>query len=270
MGGDRAQGAAPDLSYSMILLNGEFYEGSVLSDSILLGDGVFETLRSYEGKLFRLESHLNRLNLGLRAIEVPLSNHPRLDRMNITGEVARLMKLNELAAGALRISAYADGNLIISHAPLRSPKESIRCMVLESQLESFAFKSSSYSARLAHRRYAERAGVDDVILVNARREVSELSTSNLILFSEGRWITPQIVSGALPGVTRQALVEHFGIEERPVSLETLRNAESLAAISSLREIQPIKEIDGKDTPISNRLRQLQDSFHSWILGNLSQ
>lgn len=95
-----------------------------------------------------------------------------------------------------------------------------------------------------------------------------MSTSNLIALIDGEWITPRIESGALPGVTRKALIENFGLTEGRLELDSLLCAESLGAISSLREIQSIKAIDGKDTPSSNRFRELQESFHSWILGNL--
>jgi branched-subunit amino acid aminotransferase/4-amino-4-deoxychorismate lyase len=105
--------------------------------------------------------------------------------------------------------------------------------------------------------------------VGSGDEVSELSTSNLIALVDGQWVTPRLQSGALPGITRGELVSNFGVREVSLTRNELENAQALAAISSLREIQGIKEIDGKSTPNSDELRELKESFHSWILGNLA-
>jgi branched-subunit amino acid aminotransferase/4-amino-4-deoxychorismate lyase len=111
-------------------------------------------------------------------------------------------------------------------------------------------------------------GFDDTILINGEGLVSELSTSNLLIRVEGKWITPSLESGCLPGVTRGLLLENFGVTEERVTRKELEGASGAAAISSLREIQVIKSIDGKDFPSSRELRELQESFSTWVLGNL--
>jgi branched-chain amino acid aminotransferase len=250
----------------MILFNGEPSRSSELSDAILLGDGVFETLRSYGGRLFALNAHLDRLEVGLAELG-GASAHSNLREKIIEG-IEKILKLDNFINGALRISLYSDGNWILSHKDYKVPTEGIRCTILMGQHAGLGYKSASYSSRLRARRRAESAGFDDAILLQESGEVSELSTSNLIALIDGEWITPRIESGALPGVTRKALIENFGLTEGKLELDSLLCAESLGAISSLREIQSIKAIDGKDTPSSNRFRELQESFHSWILGNL--
>lgn len=251
----------------MILFNGEPSQSSELSDAILLGDGVFETLRSYSGKLFALTAHLDRLEVGLAELGGASTNSYR--REKIIEGVEKILMLDNFPNGSLRISFYSDGNWILSHREYKAPTDGIRCTILKSPHAGLGYKSASYSPRLSARRRAERAGFDDAILLQESGEVSELSTSNLIALIDGNWMTPRIESGALPGVTRKALIDNFGFTEGKLELDSLLGADSLGAVSSLREIQSIKAIDGKDTPSSNRFRELQESFHSWILGNLA-
>jgi branched-chain amino acid aminotransferase len=251
----------------MIFFNGQPSQTSELSDAVLLGDGVFETLRSYEGKLFALNSHLERLELGLvDLVGTPFSWY---SREKIIDGIERILRHQKFPSGALRISIYSDGNWVLSHKEYAIPTKGLSCTVIKGGQKQLGYKSSSYSTRLRVRRYAEKQGFDDAIFVLENGEVSELSTSNLIALDNGVWITPRLESGALPGVTRKALIENFGVKEGKLDLASLQRANSLGAISSLREIQSIKAIDGKDSPSSNRFRELQESFHSWILGNLS-
>ena len=252
----------------MIFFNGQPSEKSELSDAVLLGDGVFETLRSYEGRLFALDSHLERLELGL--VDLVGTPVPWYSREKIIDGIERILRHQKFPSGALRISIYSDGNWVLSHKKYVVPTKGLSCTVIEGGQEQLGYKSSSYSTRLRARRYAEQQGFDDAIFVQEGGEVSELSTSNLIALVNGVWITPRLESGALPGVTRRALIDNFEIKEGKLDLASLEGADSLGAISSLREIQSIKAIDGKDTPSSNRFRELQESFHSWILGNLAQ
>lgn len=253
----------------MIYLNGSPYDGDGLSDSILLGDGVFETLRSYNGRLFDLGSHLQRLEDGIKSLVIPKSAETQYDRAKLILSIREVMGRGVFPNGALRISFYVDGNWVVTHKEYIPPVDALRCCFVQEEPEALKYKSASYSRRLRARRSVENSGFDDLVFVGHDEEVSELSTSNLLACIEGNWVTPRIESGALPGVTRKALIENFGIREVRLTRAALLEAEALAAISSLREIQGIKEIGGKDTPISNRLRELQESFHTWILGNLA-
>jgi len=252
----------------MIIFNGEIPTDSILTDAILLGDGVFETLRSYEGKLFALDAHLNRLEQGVSELSAA-GTSLQYDRESLVEGIAKILRLEAIESGALRISVYSAGNWVLSHKRYEPPSKPLRCTILKGSSENLTFKSASYAGRLRLRRLAQGKGFDDAILSNEVGEISELATANLLAFIDGQWTTPRLSSGALPGITRRALIDNFGVVEKHITSSNLEGAESVAALSSLREIQGIKEIDGKDTPISNRLRELQESFHSWILGNLA-
>lgn len=253
----------------MIILNGELHEGSGLSDAILLGDGAFETLRSYEGKLFALTKHLDRLELGLRQISHSDLLPKGYERGAVCSAIEKALKSESFKDGALRVSAFADGDVVVSYKEYSPPTGGIRCLTLPERSDGLHFKTASYSMRLQARRYALSKGFDDAVFVGLDDEVSELSSSNLIALVDGKWITPRLESGALPGITRGELISHFGVSEVLITRNDLGSAQAVAAISSLREIQSIKEIDGKSSPNSDALRELQESFHSWLLGNLA-
>ena len=78
-----------------------------------------------------------------------------------------------------------------------------------------------------------------------------------------------MATGCLPGVTRQLLMENFGLQEKLLLASELEKVEALAMISSLREIEKIQEVNGKVFPHSHSLERLQIEFHAWILGNLA-
>lgn len=264
MEGDRVEGGAPYLSGEQMIVNGEERDFIEFTDAVALGDGVFETLRSYDGKVFGLKEHLDRLQLGLRDLGIA-----GFDLEKLRQGVAKILSSEVLDVGAIRISIYSDGTWVISHKRYTPPQSELVCITKEVSGREINYKSTSYGERLALRRQAESSGFNDVVLVDTNREIRELSTSNLILSIDGKWQTPRLEGRALPGITRRILMDNFGVVEARVQIEDLARADSLAAISSLREIQGIKEIDGKDFPISNALRELQESFHHWILGNLA-
>ena len=247
-----------------MIVNGLHAPEPYLSDALFLGDGLFESLRTYANRPFALELHLERMALGIKALGL---KEP--DWSAIRAAVGLLLEKEPFESGALRISFYSDGNWFISHRAYLPPIRPLNCRTISVELGEISFKSASYQDRIALRRAAERDGFDDSIAVNSSGELVELSTSNIIIQVEGSWYTPHLASGALPGVTRGLLLENFDLREKRLLKSDFASVEAAAAISSLREIHPIQAIDGKDLSISNELRALQESFHAWILGKLA-
>lgn len=246
-----------------MIINGKSITSEYITDSVVLGDGVFETLRTYHNQVFALERHLRRMAFGLEQIGVS-----EFDQTAINNSVNQILRDEPLESGALRISLYSDGTQILSHKPYKPSGEGLSCFTTDLEARASTYKSASYSERISLRRIAAKKGFDDAILVNSDGQVSELSTSNLLIRIANKWLTPSIESGCLPGVTRSFLVENFGVMEERLTRKDLEQASVAAALSSLREIQEIKAIDGKNFPSSMELRELQESFSSWILGNL--
>jgi len=246
-----------------MIINGNSVSSEFTTDALVLGDGVFETLRTYNNRVFALDRHIKRMRLGLEQIVVT-----GLDEELVKLSIQKILDEEPLDCGALRIAYYSDGTLIVSHKPYNPSNAGLTCLTSDAQGMASSYKSTSYSSRLSLRRFALAEGFDDTILINGEGLVSELSTSNLLIRFEDRWITPSLESGCLPGVTRGLLIENFGVTEERVTRKELERVSGAAAISSLREIQVIKSIDGKDFPSSRELRELQESFSTWVLGNL--
>ncbi len=106
----------------------------------------------------------------------------------------------------------------------------------------FLFHKTTY-----RREYEQRAqshpGVDDVVLVNQRGEVTETTIANLAVHVEGRWVTPPLDSGCLPGIYREVLLEQGRVVEQVVTLADLRRADALAVLNSVRLWQPARLAD---------------------------
>ena len=263
MGGNRAQGAQANFAHTAMIINGNSVSSESITDALVLGDGVFETLRTYNNRVFALDRHFKRMLLGLEQIGVS-----GFDEGLVKSSIQKILVEEPLDCGALRIAYFSDATLIVSHKPYEPSNSGLTCFTSDGQGVASFYKSTSYSSRLSLRRFAVAKGFDDTILINGEGLVSELSTSNLLIRVEGKWITPSLESGCLPGVTRGLLLENFGVTEERVTRRELERASGAAAISSLREIQVIKSIDGKDFPSSRELRELQESFSTWVLGNL--
>ena len=190
MGGDRAKSTQADIAHRTMIINGKSTTSEIFTDAVALGDGVFETLRTYNNHVFALERHLARLKLGLNQIGVN-----GFEDSQVREAVGQILQSEPLESGALRISVYADGTSVISHKPYKPPTEGLSCFTSFGDGMGNSYKSTSYSDRLALRRLALVKSFDDMILVNREGDVSELSTSNLLLRIEDKWLTPDLKSG---------------------------------------------------------------------------
>ena len=100
-------------------------------------------------------------------------------------------------------------------------------------------RRSPYEARAA--RHPE---ADDVVLVNDRGEVTETTIANLAVFSQGRWCTPPLSAGCLPGVERRRLLEGGRLVEQSLTVDDVVRAEALAVVNSLRGWRPAELLAG--------------------------
>jgi len=236
----------------------------LIDESWLDADGVFETLRTYQNKPFAFARHLERMNLGIKELKIPAPSN-----VEIEGKVNEYLASNPQASGHLRIVIDRSGNLSISHNLLKPISNHLKVVVVDQKsIKGLLYKSTNYRERLQLRRDAVNASFDDSIISDGA-QIVESTTCNLIYFSNGRWFTPPLSSGCLPGVTRELLIENFGLQEKLLPTIELEKVEALAMISSLREIEKIQEVNGKVFPHSHSLERLQVEFHAWILGNLA-
>ena len=275
MGRDRIKGAQIDRANKVM----KIYFNNSLRDDLslpttgggwLLGDGAFESLRTYTGKPYALERHLDRLEQTLNELKI---NAP--SRAQLIQGVKETIAANPASPfGRLRITVFGDGNWMATHTEYE-PEERFLKLCLSSiqrysQDLTSGIKTISYQASAVALREAASGGFDDAIFVNERGEVMESALANLLYSKDGQWFTPDLNSGCLPGVIRALLIENFGVIENPLLGEELESVDGLALTSSVREIVGVQAFEGHLYSNSKMINELTSAFHSWILGNLEQ
>lgn len=199
-----------------------------------VGGGLIETMAFEPGRgggsLRNLDGHLSRLTASARyfGLEVPAALDDAIAAA-VSGLAAR---------SRVRLLVRADGSVEIETTPLEHGTDSgiVRLCIDPEPVSSddvLLFHKTT-----ARDRYTERArrhpDADDVVLVNERGEVTESTRANLAAWIRGRWYTPPLDSGLLPGVERARLIAEGRLVERVVTAEQLRGASAVATLSSLR------------------------------------
>jgi branched-chain amino acid aminotransferase len=237
--------------------------------SFLLGEGVFETLLTLGGKAVALDRHLRRLTNGAQTLGF---DAPTADAIAV-GVVALLQSTPDISLGRMRITLSGSGNLLITHQRYQEWSEAARLVTYpfpfnpKSPMQKI--KSTSYGEYLLAYRYAQDRGADDALLFNTNDVVMEASTANIAALIGGRWVTPPLTAGALPGITRELLTEWGLLSDREIIFEELQRCESIVLISSLRSVQPVVEINGRGIKVSGKVEELATSYKSALASNLN-
>ena len=257
-----------------IWIDGQYYDRanakvSVFDHGLLYGDGVFEGIRVYNRRIFRLEKHLERLYASAKAVwlEIPLAP-------------AALAAVTETAVAKSGIAdAYI--RLIVTRGigdlgldPRKCPHPSIICIVDDIQLfppdryeqgltaisaatpihhrESVSprIKSLNYLSHILAKVEGIAAGVDEVIMLDPAGFVAEASGMNLFIVTNGVLKTPPAYAGILRGVTRDVVLElareaTYNVEETPLSRYDLYTANELFLTGTAAEIVPITKLDAR-------------------------
>jgi para-aminobenzoate synthetase / 4-amino-4-deoxychorismate lyase len=192
---------------------------------------LLETMASVAGLGLRnLDRHLDRMADSAAYFGFPF------DR---AAAVARLAGVEGDAR--VRLVLHRTGAFDVDVAPMPAPAAGpVRLAIDPEPVDSASVWLHHKTTR--RRAYTERAGrhpgADDVVLVNERGEVTETTIANLAVRLDGRWWTPPLSAGCLPGVERARLVDAGELQERTLSVEDLRRADDLAVVSSLRGRRP--------------------------------
>jgi branched-chain amino acid aminotransferase len=265
-----------------IYLNGELVQQetatvSALDRGLLYGYGLFETMRSYGGLVFRLEEHYQRLCRGAERVglEVPFS---LADLVGATKEVLQSNGLED-ARVRLMLTAGAEGAagsvILLAREMTEYPRQLYRrgmsALVTSMRRNETSFlsgvKSLNNLDNVLAREEARRQGADEAILLNTRGFVAEGSASNVFLVLDGRLVTPNLSSGCLAGISRQAVLElaaEFGLEaiETDVELSAFAVASEAFLTGSVIEVMPLTRLDdgpvgsGRPGPVTGRLQRL--------------
>jgi branched-chain amino acid aminotransferase len=271
----------------IIYLNGDLIPHSQAKLSpfdhgFLYGYGLFETIRAYGGSIFRLDRHLARLHHAAGTLGIA----PRLTAFNLEKACYDVLKANNLAEARLRLTVSSgEGDItpnpdicrgitvfIVARKLVPLPPESYErgyAAVLSSwrrnsQSPLSRLKSTCYLENVLARQEAVSAGANEALLLNERGFVAEGSTTNIFMADGEMLVTSSTESGALPGITREAVLElaqSMGIMPvvRQVELGELLRADEAFLTNSILEIMPLTRLDdkpigsGKPGPLAQRL-----------------
>lgn len=245
---------------------------SVFDHGLLYGDGVFEGIRFYQRRAFRLHAHLRRLRHSAMAINLTLPyTLPELETA-----VDEVIQAYPHADGYLRlVITRGKGSLGIN--PVSCPRGTTFILadtlsVVDPQVRQHGakliiaatrrlppdgldarIKSLNYLNHVLARIEANRANADEAILLNAQGNVAEGSTDNVFIVREGVIQTPPVTDGALDGVTRAVIMElasELGLPcaERTLSPYDLYTADECFLTGTAMELIPVREIDGRVLP----------------------
>jgi branched-chain amino acid aminotransferase len=255
-------------------LDGEFVQASearisIFDHGLLYGDGVFEGIRFYDRRAFRLREHLLRLQRSASAILLQLP-YP-LEQF--AEAVEQLVSTFSEPDGYLRVvvtrgkgalgvdprscergSAFivADRLALISEERRRQGAKLICAATRRLPADGLdpRIKSLNYLNHVLARIEASNVGADEAVLLNAQGHVTEGTVDNIFVVRDGRLMTPPVSDGALEGVTRGVILElapALGIpaEERTLNLYDLYTADECLLSGTGAELIPVAEIDGR-------------------------
>jgi branched-chain amino acid aminotransferase len=242
---------------------------SVFDHGLLYGDGVFEGMRSYGGRVFRLDAHLKRLEDSAKGIrlELPMTReefnratYEALEANNVTDGYIRLVVTR--GVGYLGISHLRTGNpsvFIIADQIELYPKELyekgmaiIGSSVVRNHPNALSprIKSLNYLNNILAKVEALDAGLLEAIMYNHLGHVAECTGDNIFLVRGGAVQTPPITAGVLQGITRNAVIEIIqkrGVPFREMELtrHDLYVADECFLTGSAAEVIPVTQIDGR-------------------------
>jgi len=259
----------------LIYINGKFYPKSEASVSVydhgfLYGDGVFEGIRAYNGVVFKLREHIERLYASAKAImlEIPM------DKEEMVNAVLETLRRNKLKDAYIRLLVTRGvGDLGLDPRKCKKPNVIIIAEPMlplygkESKLKGISLifssvrrdrvdatthqiKSLNYLNSILAKLEAINAGADDAVMLDDRGFVAETSATNIFIVKDGKIVTPPTTTGALPGITRNFVIElakklGYEVEERDITPFELMTADEVFITGTGAEIVPVTKIAGR-------------------------
>ena len=264
---------------------------SVFDHGLLYGDGVFEGLRSYSGRVFRLDSHLDRLWASARAIalEIPLAKDVVAKAVNDTLAANKLVDgyvrlVVTRGAGSLGLDPNRTKNpqvIVIADTISLYPREfyekGLRIVTAATQRVHSAalsprIKSLNYLNNIMAKLEGLQAGCVEALMLNHKGEVAECTGDNVFVIRSGSLLTPPPDAGILEGITRGAVMDlahaaGIACHEATLTRYDLYTADECFLTGTAAEVIPVVEIDGRKVgsgtpgPITARLTA---DFHTLV------
>jgi branched-chain amino acid aminotransferase len=257
-----------------IYIAGQYYNKedakiSVYDHGLLYGDGVFEGMRSYAGRVFRLREHLDRLWDSAKAIwlEIPLSKealgqavNDTLQRNQIVDGYIRLVVTR--GAGTLGLdpnrTSHPQVIIIADHIALYPPEfyekglEIVTASTIRNHPAALSprIKSLNYLNNILAKIEGLKAGCVEALMLNQKGEIAECTGDNIFLVKRGEVLTPPIDAGILEGITRNAVMELARasgriVREIPLTRHDVYVADECFLTGSAAEVIPVVKVDNR-------------------------
>jgi branched-chain amino acid aminotransferase len=275
---------------AVIYLDGEFVPEaeaklSVFDHGLLYGDGVFEGIRAYNGRVFKLEEHVRRLYDSARTIMLEIG----LTQEQYAEAILETCRRNGIVDGYIRaVVTRGKGDLGLDPRKCSKPSifiiaagitlypEScyehglrvITCATRRNNPTALdpAVKSLNYLNNILAKIEVNRAGADEGLMLNDLGLVAEATGDNIFVVRDGRLYTPPIGAGILRGITRDTVLDlaremELPLREELFTLQFVYNADEMFLTGSAAEVIPVREVDnrpigdGRPGPMTQRLIQ---------------
>ncbi len=263
-----------DMASQLIYIDGQFYpkeeaKVSVFDHGLLYGDGVFEGIRAYGGRVFRLKEHVARLYSGAKTImlDIPLSQEEMI------AAVCESFRVNGLSDGYCRLVVTRGiGDLGLD--PRKCPVPTV--IIIADQITLYppeyydnglnvitcatrrvspqaldpALKPLNYLNNIMAKIETTQAGVPEGIMLSSEGYVSECTGDNLFLVEKGELVTPPLYIGNLAGITRQAIIDvareqGIAVHEDLFRMHRVYNADEVFLTGTAAEVVPVVKVDGR-------------------------
>jgi len=239
---------------------------SVFDHGFLYGDGVFEGIRSYNGHVFKLDEHINRLYESATSIglTIPLSQD------DMKQKILETMRKNELKKDAYIRVVVTRGKGDLGLDPRKCPSpsiiiiadkisiyqaESLRAITASTRRNAVTalnpmIKSLNYLNNILAKMEANRANVEEAIMLNQQGLVCEGSSDNLFIIKNCVIMTPSPSADILVGITRNYVIElarkaGYTVKEQDITLHDLYNADEAFFTGTAAQVMPLVEVDGR-------------------------
>jgi branched-chain amino acid aminotransferase len=248
-----------------VFVKGDDVKVSIWDHSYLYGDSVFEGIRAYNGKIFKLTEHIQRLFESAKSIEITCP----LSLQEMSEAVIRTFRINKIREGHGRATiSRGIGRMGLDPRRCKEPSvtvlaypfpptykgEAIRMITSSIRRKGplsvdAKVKCSNYMDNILAKLQATAAGVDEAVMLDNQGYVAEATAENIFAVKNGKILTPP-TTAALNGITRATIItiaeaNGFEITEQDMTLHDLYTADEVFLTGTAAEIVPAKEIDGR-------------------------
>ena len=217
--------------------------GGIDSEGWQFGNGIFETILVKDGKPFLFSRHMERAEKSGQELSIEIPSREVI-----------LEAIKEIGLpGMARLRLSFGAQFSVAAIPYKQSREPLR-VALKAGFDKSGFgrhKKFPYWENLDLLRSANLDGFDEVLLADNDGIVGEGATSNFLFKIGGRWVTPKLSSGVLPGVMRTIMLEQDLAIEEEVKMQDLDAIEGIMALSSLRICVPVAHLGKKAVPVSS-------------------